>query len=51
MLMDGDSLTSVKQLISNLAFPPPPTPAQQLELDALYKKGMTKFIESNSHLW
>ena len=50
MLVDGNSLASIKVLISNLVVLSPPTPTQQLELDALYNKGTKKFTESGSHL-
>ena len=42
MLAGGDSLALVKALISNLAVPPPPTPAEQHKLNAAFNKGMAK---------
>ena len=50
MLAEGTPLALVKELINNLVIPPPPTPAEQYELDATYQKGLSKFVTSRSHL-
>ena len=49
MLAEGAPLALVKGLIDNLMIPPPPTPAQQQELDALTQKGLELYVSSGAY--
>ena len=51
MLVGGTSLTSVKEIISKLIVPPPPTPAQQHKYDATFEEGMAKYTAFSLCKW